>query len=151
MKRRDAAADAVVNLESMTRTEESRVSLSVSRAMIPKLSGLIVTAAVACLAVVVHAGLLDEVHDVLTADAEVQPEGVVSVAFTCDGGFELPQARINDDYCDCEDGTDEMRTSACAHTSVTVSVLTSRVLSSLTVGVMFESGCWTCCRCSFTA
>ena len=27
--------------------------------------------------------------------------------FTCDGTRTLPVARLNDDYCDCRDGTDE--------------------------------------------
>jgi len=27
--------------------------------------------------------------------------------FECDGGRSLPVARINDDYCDCSDGSDE--------------------------------------------
>jgi protein kinase C substrate 80K-H len=47
-------------------------------------------------------------------------ENVVS-AFTCDkGGFlsrsakEIPDQHVNDDYCDCDDGTDEPGTNACA-------------------------------------
>ncbi|EOD22307.1 hypothetical protein EMIHUDRAFT_207494 [Emiliania huxleyi CCMP1516] len=35
--------------------------------------------------------------------------------FRCrDGGAEMPSARVNDDYCDCLDGSDEPGTSACA-------------------------------------
>ena len=34
--------------------------------------------------------------------------------FKCDGGSKiLKQKQINDDYCDCNDGTDEPGTSAC--------------------------------------
>ena len=36
--------------------------------------------------------------------------------FVCDGGARvLPLAAVNDDYCDCADGTDEYGTAACAH------------------------------------
>lgn len=34
--------------------------------------------------------------------------------FTClDGSHTMPYAHLNDDYCDCRDGTDEPGTSAC--------------------------------------
>jgi len=34
--------------------------------------------------------------------------------FVCDGGKKrLPKSRVNDDFCDCEDASDEKRTSAC--------------------------------------
>ncbi|XP_037069684.1 SCO-spondin-like [Pollicipes pollicipes] len=36
--------------------------------------------------------------------------------FTClRSGEQLPRARVNDDYCDCADGTDEPGTAACAN------------------------------------
>ena len=36
--------------------------------------------------------------------------------FVCDGGaVVLPLAAVNDDYCDCADGSDEYGTAACAH------------------------------------
>ncbi|MDP2437503.1 MAG: hypothetical protein Q8P67_17300, partial [archaeon] len=35
--------------------------------------------------------------------------------YTCDGGaVKLPASRLNDDYCDCGDGSDEPGTAACA-------------------------------------
>lgn len=38
--------------------------------------------------------------------------------FSCDGGtLVLDLARLNDNYCDCEDGSDEPGTSACSHTA----------------------------------
>mmetsp|Transcript_36728 Transcript_36728/g.118760 ORF Transcript_36728/g.118760 Transcript_36728/m.118760 type:complete len:511 (-) Transcript_36728:393-1925(-) len=39
----------------------------------------------------------------------------VSAAFECDGRA-LPGAYLNDDYCDCADGSDEAATGACADT-----------------------------------
>jgi len=39
-------------------------------------------------------------------------------SFKClDGSMVLPRSRINDDYCDCPDGTDEPGTSACPNGS----------------------------------
>ncbi|KAG1698706.1 hypothetical protein DVH05_014661 [Phytophthora capsici] len=38
-------------------------------------------------------------------------------SFTCDQGQQrLELSRLNDNYCDCEDGSDEPGTSACSHT-----------------------------------
>jgi len=34
-------------------------------------------------------------------------------AFQCDNGKTLPISKVNDDYCDCNDGTDETTTNAC--------------------------------------
>jgi hypothetical protein len=42
------------------------------------------------------------------------------VDFVCDGWREVSRLHVNDDYCDCDDGSDETATSACAHTSVAV-------------------------------
>jgi len=45
---------------------------------------------------------------------EVPPGGMA-----CDGGMTaVPAAHINDDYCDCGDGADEPRTSACSRATV---------------------------------
>ncbi|KAE8902316.1 hypothetical protein PF005_g11238 [Phytophthora fragariae] len=39
-------------------------------------------------------------------------------SFTCDNGLQrLDLSRINDNYCDCADGSDEPGTSACSHTT----------------------------------
>ena len=40
-----------------------------------------------------------------------------AAAFTCDGGKTIPDANVGDDYCDCEDGSDEAeKTGACPNT-----------------------------------
>eukprot|EP01059_Diplonema_ambulator_P022205 TRINITY_DN3722_c0_g1_i1.p1 TRINITY_DN3722_c0_g1~~TRINITY_DN3722_c0_g1_i1.p1 ORF type:complete len:627 (+),score=246.79 TRINITY_DN3722_c0_g1_i1:36-1883(+) len=47
----------------------------------------------------------------------VAPEDVhkyEAATFTCDGGRTIPKDHVNDDYCDCKDGSDEPSTSACA-------------------------------------
>jgi protein kinase C substrate 80K-H len=47
-------------------------------------------------------------------DAAVYPEGK---PFTClDGELTIDFSAVNDDYCDCSDGSDEPGTSACGHT-----------------------------------
>ncbi|KAI8831990.1 glucosidase II beta subunit-like-domain-containing protein [Chytriomyces cf. hyalinus JEL632] len=57
-------------------------------------------------------------------------------SFTCaDGSRTLPIQAVNDDYCDCKDGSDEPRTAACANgrfvcmglTGKTVEIPSSRV------------------------
>ncbi|ACO67963.1 predicted protein [Micromonas commoda] len=50
------------------------------------------------------------------ADAERYAAHDGSSAFVCDGGATtIDRSRVNDDYCDCDDGADEPGTSACAN------------------------------------
>lgn len=35
------------------------------------------------------------------------------VHFTCDNGAKIPKNSVNDNFCDCSDGSDEPGTSAC--------------------------------------
>lgn len=45
------------------------------------------------------------------------PRSEAGVEFVCDGGRKrINTGKVNDDYCDCEDGSDELKTSACADT-----------------------------------
>lgn len=45
------------------------------------------------------------------------PQLEAGVEFVCDGGRKrINTGKVNDDYCDCEDGSDELQTSACADT-----------------------------------
>ncbi|KAJ2804100.1 hypothetical protein H4R20_002638 [Coemansia guatemalensis] len=51
-------------------------------------------------------------------DPQLLPKYKANAAgqFTClDGSQQIPIARVNDDYCDCADGSDEPGTSACAN------------------------------------
>lgn len=48
------------------------------------------------------------------ADARCFAAAAAGGTLTCDGGRTLPSAALNDDFCDCADGSDEPRTSACA-------------------------------------
>ena len=42
--------------------------------------------------------------------------GAAAATFACDGGARsLPMASVNDDFCDCSDGSDEPGTSACSN------------------------------------
>ncbi|EGZ14058.1 hypothetical protein PHYSODRAFT_514136 [Phytophthora sojae] len=49
---------------------------------------------------------------------ELQQKLSAVSSFTCDNGQQrLELSRINDNYCDCADGSDEPGTSACSHTA----------------------------------
>ncbi|KAF7718354.1 Uncharacterized protein PECH_001051 [Penicillium ucsense] len=63
-----------------------------------------------------------------SSDKTARPRGVApdfakyyqdSKTFTCisDPAIQVPFAAVNDDYCDCPDGSDEPGTSACSHLS----------------------------------
>ena len=52
---------------------------------------------------------------VVFADARADVAEAASAEFVCDGGARvLPRAAVNDDFCDCRDGSDEPSTSACS-------------------------------------
>jgi hypothetical protein len=69
---------------------------------------------------VVSAGVLDDFHKVLSSEAVVNVDVSGNAQFTCDGTKLLDHGQVNDDYCDCDDGSDETRTSACAYTAIEV-------------------------------
>ncbi|KAL3658556.1 hypothetical protein V7S43_016440 [Phytophthora oleae] len=55
--------------------------------------------------------------DVRGISPELQNKLSAVSSFTCDKGQQrLELSRLNDNYCDCEDGSDEPGTSACSHT-----------------------------------
>jgi hypothetical protein len=87
-----------------SRTTARRVSLPIA-----------LTLAVLALAVGSAAGAAEDVvRGVAPADQQrFAADGVTCVV----GGVErvVPLSRVNDEYCDCDDGKDEPGTSACSH------------------------------------
>ena len=53
------------------------------------------------------------VADSITGAHKYSMSGFIGESFTCDGSIVLPLSAVNDDYCDCEDGSDEPGSSAC--------------------------------------
>lgn len=51
------------------------------------------------------------------ANLATQSAGIITAnTFSCStGDVEIPSSYVNDDYCDCPDGSDEPRTSACSN------------------------------------
>ncbi|KDO19512.1 hypothetical protein SPRG_15327 [Saprolegnia parasitica CBS 223.65] len=50
---------------------------------------------------------------------ELRTKVAAASTLTCDDGLKsLPISSVNDDFCDCADGSDEPGTSACSHTGV---------------------------------
>mmetsp|Transcript_7346 Transcript_7346/g.25219 ORF Transcript_7346/g.25219 Transcript_7346/m.25219 type:complete len:179 (-) Transcript_7346:23-559(-) len=49
--------------------------------------------------------------------AQHKPISIIdnTAVFVCDGDQKLNMSKVNDDYCDCVDGTDEPETSACVN------------------------------------
>ena len=63
-------------------------------------------------------------------EAQVSPNGVTAShsdqsTHHCGDNTAIPLAFVNDDYCDCADGSDETETSACSHTGVMVRAVCS--------------------------
>jgi len=78
-----------------------------------RLARFIIASTVAFTVVFVHAGELPGRFRGLHRDARLALER--QDAFSCDTPAKtLPLTAVNDDYCDCDDGSDEPGTSACA-------------------------------------
>ena len=69
--------------------------------------------------------------------------------FVCDGGeVVLPLSAVNDDYCDCEDGTDEYGTSACSNGQFLCSNACLNNGPRFVPSSMVGDGICDCCDCS---
>eukprot|EP00937_MAST-01D_sp_MAST-1D-sp2_P001197 g1197.t1 len=89
--------------------------------------------------------------------SRVQPRRATAVAFQpaqpgadgalrcSDGSAALDAAQLNDDYCDCDDGSDEPRTSACSHTRALFECVNGDYPSELVPTARVGDGVCDCC------
>ncbi|POM76280.1 Glucosidase [Phytophthora palmivora] len=66
-------------------------------------------------------------------------------SFSCDNGQRLDLSRLNDNYCDCEDGSDEPGTSACSHTSAVFHCINAGFFSADVPTSRVNDGVCDCC------
>nr|AIG56511.1 secreted protein [Achlya hypogyna] len=77
---------------------------------------------------------------------ETQAKVATASSLSCDNGQKsLPISSINDDYCDCIDGSDEPGTSACSHTGVLFHCLNEGYFSSDIPTSRVNDGICDCC------
>ncbi|CAI5746484.1 unnamed protein product [Peronospora destructor] len=80
---------------------------------------------------------------------ELQQKLRIASSFTCDNGQQhLDLLRLNDNYCDCEDGSDEPGTSACSHTAAVFHCVNSGYFSANIPTSRVNDGICDCCDAS---
>ncbi|KAK1943958.1 Glucosidase 2 subunit beta [Phytophthora citrophthora] len=77
---------------------------------------------------------------------ELQSKLSAVSSFTCDKGQQrLELSRLNDNYCDCEDGSDEPGTSACSHTDAVFHCVNAGFFSADVPTSQVNDGLCDCC------
>ncbi|CAI5726064.1 unnamed protein product [Peronospora farinosa] len=80
---------------------------------------------------------------------ELQQKLRIASSFTCDNGQQrLDLLQLNDNYCDCEDGSDEPGTSACSHTAAVFHCVNAGYFSADIPTSRVNDGVCDCCDAS---
>ena len=114
--------------------------------------GVVVLSVVLCVGVVCCAEELTE-EDYERLRYGLDPAKAESIlkakSFVCDNGaVVLDMSAVNDDYCDCKDGTDEYGTAACSNGIFTCASLDENGDVQRVFSPLVNDGICDCCDCS---